>query len=132
VSLTLALHSVGGSDRQSEGGAGAYCISSLMGHPDSAIGKPACISTAPWWHAPGRSTQHQSALQWKSGGHDADICMVVVACLQPGGERQIIVPPELGFGAKGVCVPDKEECLVPPNEVLKYDVILKRVAVSPI
>ncbi len=51
--------------------------------------------------------------------------------MQPGGERQLLVPAELAFGEKGVCT-EKGECLVPPNTNVKYDVILKRVAVSPI
>ncbi|GAB5030541.1 peptidylprolyl isomerase [Nannochloropsis oceanica] len=51
--------------------------------------------------------------------------------MQPGGERQCLVPAELAFGEKGVCT-DKGECLVPPNSNVKYDVTLKRVAVSPI
>jgi hypothetical protein len=50
---------------------------------------------------------------------------------QPGGERQALVPAELAFGEKGVCT-DKGECLVPPNSNIKLDIILKRVAVSPI
>lgn len=51
--------------------------------------------------------------------------------MQPGGERQCLVPAELAFGEKGVCT-DKGECLVPPNTNVKFDVTLKRVAVSPI
>ena len=41
------------------------------------------------------------------------------------------MPPELAYGSKGVCLKD-QECIVPPNSNVKYDVILKRVAVSPI
>lgn len=51
--------------------------------------------------------------------------------MQPGGERQCLVPAELAFGEKGVCT-ENGECLVPPNTNVKYDVTLKRVAVSPI
>lgn len=42
------------------------------------------------------------------------------------------VPAELAYGEKGVCLPDTKECLVPPNSPVKFDLILKRVAVSPI
>lgn len=55
-----------------------------------------------------------------------------ISCVQPGGERQILVPAALAYGEKGVCLPDSKECIVPPNTPVKYDVILKRVAVSPI
>jgi FKBP-type peptidyl-prolyl cis-trans isomerase len=55
-----------------------------------------------------------------------------VSYVQPGGERQILVPAALAYGEKGVCLPDSKECIVPPNTPVKYDVILKRVAVSPI
>ncbi|TFJ84406.1 hypothetical protein NSK_004391 [Nannochloropsis salina CCMP1776] len=51
--------------------------------------------------------------------------------MQAGGERQLLVPADLAFGEKGVCT-EKGECLVPPNTNVKYNVILKRVAVSPI
>lgn len=42
------------------------------------------------------------------------------------------VPAGLAYGEKGVCLPESKECLVPPNSPVKYDLILKRVAVSPI
>jgi FKBP-type peptidyl-prolyl cis-trans isomerase len=47
-----------------------------------------------------------------------------------GAEFNIVVPPALAYGAKGVCV-EGGECLVPPNETLKYTISLERVAISP-
>jgi FKBP-type peptidyl-prolyl cis-trans isomerase len=54
--------------------------------------------------------------------------------MQVGGERQILVPPSLAYGEEGVCVEGQQgtDCLIPPNSIVKYDVILKRVAISPI
>lgn len=75
----------------------------------------------------------------------------VISTMQPGGERTCNIPSNLGFGAKGVCVKVRhqyflslanimtnsyydvllqDECLVPPNENLKYAVKLLRVAPS--
>ena len=56
--------------------------------------------------------------------------------MQPGGERQVLVPPSMGYGERGVCLDkddvNKEKCLIPPGSNLKYQLQLKRVAVSPI
>lgn len=56
--------------------------------------------------------------------------------MQPGGERQVLVPPSMGYGDRGVCLDkddvNKEKCLIPPGSNLKYQLQLKRVAVSPI
>lgn len=51
--------------------------------------------------------------------------------MKPGGERKVVIPSSLAYGEKGVCLPDKNECLVPPGERLGYDVTLQRVAVPP-
>lgn len=51
--------------------------------------------------------------------------------MKPGGIRELVIPPELAYGDRGVCLEDKG-CLIPPNETLKYEIKLLRVAVSPI
>jgi peptidylprolyl isomerase len=56
---------------------------------------------------------------------------VALSSMRQGGMRKAIVPPQLGYGSRGVCFPD-EGCLVPPGETLEYDLYLRRVAVSPI
>lgn len=54
-----------------------------------------------------------------------------IASMKQGGKRRLVVPPELAYGARGVCVENKG-CLVPPSETLTYDIELVRVSVSPI
>lgn len=60
----------------------------------------------------------------------------VLKTMQPGGERQVLVPPSMGYGERGVCLDkedvNKEKCLIPPGSNLKFQLQLKRVAVSPI
>ncbi len=51
----------------------------------------------------------------------------VLESMQPGGERTCTIPADLAYGTKGVCLKDSNECLVPPNETLKYFVKLKSV-----
>ena len=51
--------------------------------------------------------------------------------MKEGGRRLVIVPPELAYGDRGVCL-ENGECLVPPGETLEYDVTLKKLAVAPI
>ena len=50
----------------------------------------------------------------------------VLETMQPGGERTCTIPAELAYGKKGVCF-KSGECLVPPNETLKYFIKLKSV-----
>mmetsp|Transcript_52126 Transcript_52126/g.82759 ORF Transcript_52126/g.82759 Transcript_52126/m.82759 type:complete len:257 (-) Transcript_52126:47-817(-) len=50
--------------------------------------------------------------------------------MKEGGTRIIDIPPEMAFGAKGLC-DDKGECVVPPNTKVQYELTLKRVAVTP-
>lgn len=52
--------------------------------------------------------------------------------MRQGGRRILIVPPKLGYGDRGVCLEDRKDCLIPPNETLEYDITLRRVAVAPI
>ena len=54
-----------------------------------------------------------------------------VLTMRPGGERKVVIPPALAYGERGVCLPEKNECLIPPDETLGYDVTLQRVALSP-
>jgi FKBP-type peptidyl-prolyl cis-trans isomerase len=54
----------------------------------------------------------------------------IVRYMRPGAEYNIVVPPKLAYGDKGVCV-DDGECLVPPNETLKFTITLDKVAISP-
>jgi peptidylprolyl isomerase len=53
-----------------------------------------------------------------------------IETMKTGGKRRIIVPSELGFGERGVCI-EGQGCLVPPNETLTYDVELMRVSIAP-
>ena len=42
-----------------------------------------------------------------------------------GQKVQAIIPPELAFGDKGICV-ESGDCLVKPKSTLVYDINLKR------
>lgn len=54
-----------------------------------------------------------------------------ISSMKPGGERRVVVPADLAYGEKGVCLQNSGECLVPPNERLGYDITLLRVALPP-
>lgn len=54
-----------------------------------------------------------------------------VASMKMGGERRVVVPPELAYGDKGVCLEGKDQCLVPASERLGFQIMLKRVAIPP-
>jgi len=47
-----------------------------------------------------------------------------------GEKVQAIIPPELAFGDKGICV-ESGECLVKPKSTLVYDIYLKKDAIPP-
>lgn len=47
-----------------------------------------------------------------------------------GEKVQAIIPPELAFGDKGLCL-ENGECLIKPKSTLVYDVYLKQSAIPP-
>ena len=47
-----------------------------------------------------------------------------------GQKVQAIIPPELAFGDKGICI-ENGECLVKPKATLVYDIYLKIDAIPP-
>ena len=47
-----------------------------------------------------------------------------------GMKVQAIVPPELAFGDKGLCL-ESGECLIKPKSTLVYDIALKRASIPP-
>lgn len=47
-----------------------------------------------------------------------------------GQKVQAIIPPELAFGDKGICI-ENGECLVKPKSTLVYDIYLKIDAIPP-
>ena len=58
----------------------------------------------------------------------------VVANMAVGDTVQAIIPPEMGYGKKGVCI-EKDggdsECLIKLDSTLVYDVFLKKVSIPP-
>lgn len=78
-------------------------------------------------HAEGKS----NALLFKLGsgsvipGLDDIVAQMVV-----GQKVQAIIPPQLAYGEKGVCL-DDGECLIKPGSTLVYDVFLKRSSIPP-
>ncbi len=42
--------------------------------------------------------------------------------MREGGKRRLIIPPELGYGSRGVCFPDT--CVIPPDATLVFDIDL--------
>mmetsp|Transcript_33770 Transcript_33770/g.71990 ORF Transcript_33770/g.71990 Transcript_33770/m.71990 type:complete len:200 (-) Transcript_33770:333-932(-) len=54
----------------------------------------------------------------------------VVSCMVVGQKVQAIIPPELAYGEKGVCL-DDGECLIKPGSTLVYDVFLKKSSIPP-
>jgi FKBP-type peptidyl-prolyl cis-trans isomerase len=54
----------------------------------------------------------------------------MVAEMKVGQKVQAIIPPELAFGDKGICLEDGE-CLVKPGSTLVYDILLKKSSIPP-
>jgi FKBP-type peptidyl-prolyl cis-trans isomerase len=54
----------------------------------------------------------------------------IIGMMGVGQKVQVIVPPKLAFGDKGLCLQDGE-CLIKPGSTLVYDVFLKKTAVPP-
>ena len=54
----------------------------------------------------------------------------VVQEMSVGEKVQAIIPAELAFGEKGICL-ESGECLIPPKSTLVYDVFLKRRGIPP-
>lgn len=78
-------------------------------------------------HAEGK----KNALMFEVGGN-AVIGGIndVVQEMGVGEKVQAIIPAELAFGDKGICL-DNGECLIPPKSTLVYDIFLKRKAIPP-
>jgi FKBP-type peptidyl-prolyl cis-trans isomerase len=54
----------------------------------------------------------------------------IVMQMGVGEKVQAIIPPELAFGDKGLCL-ETGECLIKPKATLVYDVYLKKSAIPP-
>ncbi|CAB9498211.1 FKBP-type 22 kDa peptidyl-prolyl cis-trans isomerase [Seminavis robusta] len=54
----------------------------------------------------------------------------IIGYMGVGQKVQVIVPPQLAFGDKGLCL-EGGECLIKPGQTLVYDVFLKKTAVPP-
>jgi FKBP-type peptidyl-prolyl cis-trans isomerase len=50
--------------------------------------------------------------------------------MKVGQKVQAIIPPELAFGDKGICL-ENGECLVKPGSTLVYDILLKKSSIPP-
>lgn len=58
----------------------------------------------------------------------------MVSEMKVGQKVQAIIPAELAFGDKGICIENKEgkeECLVKPGSKLVYDIYLKKSSIPP-
>jgi len=54
----------------------------------------------------------------------------MVAEMKVGQKVQAIIPPQLAFGEKGICL-ESGECLVKPGSTLVYDILLKKSTIPP-
>mmetsp|Transcript_13658 Transcript_13658/g.38451 ORF Transcript_13658/g.38451 Transcript_13658/m.38451 type:complete len:194 (+) Transcript_13658:124-705(+) len=54
----------------------------------------------------------------------------MVSEMKVGQKVQAIIPPELAFGEKGICL-ENGECLVKPGATLVYDIFLKKASIPP-
>ncbi|CAM9270051.1 unnamed protein product [Discosporangium mesarthrocarpum] len=77
------------------------------------------------------STPGRKPIAFKLGGRQViDGWEEVLRLMNAGAEVQMVVPAKLGYGSKGICL-ENGECLVKPDTDLRFDLQLKRVAVSP-
>lgn len=78
-------------------------------------------------HAEGKS----NALLFQLGTNAVtDGINEMVSQMKVGQKVQAIIPPQLAFGDKGVCLEDGE-CLVKPGSTLVYDIYLKKSSIPP-
>jgi FKBP-type peptidyl-prolyl cis-trans isomerase len=78
-------------------------------------------------HSEGKS----NALLFKLGSPVViDGITKMVAEMKVGQKVQAIIPPELAFGDKGICI-ESGECLVKPGSTLVYDIYLKKSSIPP-
>jgi hypothetical protein len=78
-------------------------------------------------HAEGKS----NALLFKLGGNAViDGINEVIKEMAVGEKVQAIVPPELAFRDKGLCL-ENGECLIKPKATLVYDIYLKAASIPP-
>ena len=79
-------------------------------------------------HAEGKN----KALFFELGGNAViDGINDMVMQMDVGQKVQAIIPPELAFGDKGICIEESGDCLVKPKSTLVYDILLKTSAVPP-
>jgi len=72
-------------------------------------------------------------MKFGDSGVMLDAVQDVVSEMYVGQKAQAIIPPELGFGDKGLCGEDmgKEICIVPPKATLVYEIYLKKATIPP-
>uniref|UniRef100_A0A6V2NVN0 peptidylprolyl isomerase n=1 Tax=Ditylum brightwellii TaxID=49249 RepID=A0A6V2NVN0_9STRA len=54
----------------------------------------------------------------------------MVSRMAVGEKVQAIIPPELAYGEKGVCL-ESGECLIKPGATLVFDILLKKTSIPP-
>lgn len=54
----------------------------------------------------------------------------MVSRMEVGQKVQAIIPPELAYADKGVCL-DDGECLIKPGATLVYDILLRKSSIPP-
>jgi len=73
----------------------------------------------------------KNALLFKLGSTAVNVGInSMVGEMKVGQKVQAIIPPELAFGEKGICLEDGE-CLVKPGSTLVYDILLKKASIPP-
>lgn len=73
----------------------------------------------------------QNALMFALGGNAViEGINEMVQEMGVGQKVQAIIPPDLAFGDKGLCL-ESGECLIKPKSTLVYDIYLKKAAIPP-